>query len=236
MSLPLLLTRPRHQAEEFAITLEAALPGRFDVVAAPLIETVSEEASIMLDGVQALLFSSANAVREFAARTSERHLPALCVGDKTAQTASALGFGTQSAQGDVAALAELAAISYLEGAGHYLYLRGRQSAGDLSGSLLAQGIMVDEAVLYHQDPVPLSPQALALLAQPQPVVAPVFSPNAGHRLTAELAACAHQRQAPLAIVAISQNAASACAEIPGAEVYVAPQPDAIGILSILSGF
>lgn len=236
MSLPLLITRPRARCEDFAAALAEALPGRFAVTASPLVEIVSEEAFLGIDGAQALLFSSATAVAEFARHSDARHLPALCVGDKTAATAQALGFSTQTGSGDAAALAELAAISYLDGGGHFLYPRGRQAAGDVAGSLMAQGIPVEEVILYNQRPEALSPQARALLAQPQALIVPLFSANAARRLAEELAEPGLERQAPLAIVAISGNVAAACANIPGAQTYVAPQPSGTGILQVLASF
>jgi len=233
MAIPLLLTRPARQAEEFHARLAEALPGRFQVIVSPLSETVPESPRIDLGAVQAVLFSSATAVHQFASLTPERHVPALCVGDQTATTAADYGFSAQSAQGDAAALADLAAMSYLEGAGHFLYARGLQTVGDIAGSLMAQDIPVEEVVLYHQGPLPLTPPALAALASSKGVVVPVFSPAAGFRLAEEIAE-ATNRSAALVIVAISSNAANACSQIKDAHIYTAGHPSGEGILQVLA--
>lgn len=233
MAHPLLMIRPEAQSREFSAILGARAPDRFATVVSPLIDIFQEPASVDLSGVQALLFSSGNAVRAFASRWPDRHIPALCVGDRTALEAEKAGLSAQSANGDVAALADLAAASYLEGGGHYLYLRGRQTAGDLAGSLAAQDIMVDEAILYDQQPQPLNEDALALLAQSGSVIVPVFSPKSGERLEQALSEPNVMRNAPLVVVAISQNAAAPCAGIPNTKVFLAPSPSAEGILEIL---
>src|SRR4051794_41252334 len=63
-----------------------------------------------LEGVQALLCTSANGVRATAARTTRRDLPVLAVGDATARAARDVGFAhVESAGGDVEGLARLAA-------------------------------------------------------------------------------------------------------------------------------
>ena len=82
MAVPrtLLLTRPRAQSEAFAEVLAAELPGRFRAVVSPILEIVPVAAALDLDGLQGLIFTSANGVEQFAARTPERSLTAWCVG------------------------------------------------------------------------------------------------------------------------------------------------------------
>ena len=65
----LLLTRPRAQSQAFAEVLAARLPGRFRPVISPLLEIVPLPAPLDLDGLQGLIFTSANGVEQFAART-----------------------------------------------------------------------------------------------------------------------------------------------------------------------
>jgi len=113
MALPILITRPQDQSEQFAALVQAAFPGRFEPIISPLLEIRPEPGSVDTSGAQALLFSSRNGVQEFAKRSSERSLPALCVGDATAQEATRLGFSAMSSGGDASSLAALAAQSYL---------------------------------------------------------------------------------------------------------------------------
>lgn len=106
-----------------------------------------------LAGVQALLFTSANGVRAFARRTAARDIPALAVGDATAQAARAAGFtAVDSASGDVYALASLAAARCRPDAGVLLHVAGTTVAGDLSGQLAAAGFAVRRESLYDTLP------------------------------------------------------------------------------------
>ena len=56
-------------------------------VIAPLIAIAPVAGPLDLDGAQGLLFTSANGVEQFAARSAERGLPAFCVGAMTAEAA-----------------------------------------------------------------------------------------------------------------------------------------------------
>ena len=95
-----LVTRP----EDDARRLVALLADRgIEVVSAPLlhIDLLTGD-DLDLNGVQALLFTSANGVRSFGTRSGERDIPALCVGDATAREARDAGFtDVRSAGGDV---------------------------------------------------------------------------------------------------------------------------------------
>ncbi|MEL6234802.1 MAG: uroporphyrinogen-III synthase, partial [Pseudomonadota bacterium] len=155
----LLLTRPIDQAQEFAASVAAALPGRYEPVYWPLIRIEREPAELALDDVQGLLFTSANGVRAFAQASPRRDIPALCVGDGTATAARAAGLIASSARGDAGALAQLAVASHLPGAGAYLHLRGRDTTGDIAGALAVEGIEVREAVLYAARPAMDVPEA-----------------------------------------------------------------------------
>ena len=87
----LLLTRPVEQSRAFAEALEIALPDRFAPVVSPVLTVARTEGAIPLDEAQGLLFTSANGVAQFAARTADRRLPALCVGEMTAEAARRAG-------------------------------------------------------------------------------------------------------------------------------------------------
>lgn len=232
MTKPIILIRPLAQSNAFAKRIDEALPGRFTPLIAPLIEIVEDDPYLPVDGAQALLFSSAQGVQSFAARSPIRNLPALCVGDRTAQVAAALGFSAESAQGDAAALAQLAASSYLPDGGHMLYLRGNPAAGDVAGALMAEGIPTEEVILYHQRPLALCQAAQDVLAGRQQCIIPVFSQNAGLRLREALAE-APPMIAPI-IVAISDAALAPCADLQGAALHVAAQPSADGVLHALA--
>ena len=90
--LTLLLTRPQAQSREFAAALDAALPGRFTCVISPLLRITPVAGDLDLTGAQGILFTSANGVAQFVERSSDRTLPAWCVGAITAEDAFDWGF------------------------------------------------------------------------------------------------------------------------------------------------
>lgn len=103
-----------------------------------------------LGDVQALLFTSANGVRAFAAASPERRLPALAAGEATAQEAREAGFRrVESAAGGAEALARLAAARCGAPGGPLLHASGETVAGDLASGLAAAGFRVRREVLYR---------------------------------------------------------------------------------------
>lgn len=158
--LNILVTRPRSESEVFALTL--AMRGH-DAVQAPLLDIVPDEtASVDLDGVQALLFTSINGVRSFARVSTARNVPAYCVGDATAQAARDMGFrDVHSAGGDVVALANLVRMDLAPSGGALLHISGSAVAGDLAGDLGGDRYDVRRVQLYRQDTARDLPDAAA---------------------------------------------------------------------------
>lgn len=172
-----LVTRPRADAA----TVTAALEARgFDVLLEPLIEIVPRaDASPDFDGVQGLLFTSANGARALAGKTTRRDLPVWAVGDATAGEALRLGFArVESAGGDVAALANLVTARVDPKAGALLHVAGSVQAGDLAGDLAARGFDVRRALLYDARPAEALSDALKTALAAQGVdIALFFSPR-----------------------------------------------------------
>jgi uroporphyrinogen-III synthase len=158
--LTILVTRPRSESEVFALTL--AMRGH-DAIQAPLLDIVPDEtASVDLDGVQALLFTSINGVRSFARVSTARGVPAYCVGDATAQAARDMGFrDVHSAGGDVVALANLVRMNLAPSEGALLHVSGSAVAGDLAGDLGGDRYDVRRVQLYRQDTARDLPDAAA---------------------------------------------------------------------------
>ncbi len=119
----LLLTRP----QEDSVALEAMLAERgHEAIVEPLLTIRPDlNAPLDLEGVAALLFTSANGARAFALRSHRRDLPVFAVGDASAQAARDLGFAkVESAGGDVAALGALVAHRHRPEDGALLHVAG----------------------------------------------------------------------------------------------------------------
>jgi uroporphyrinogen-III synthase len=146
----LLLTRPREDSEALAEVLR--LRGHQTLIE-PLLSIAYEiGVPVDLDGVQAILVTSANGARALAAIDERRELPVFAVGDASARAAIEAGFATvESARGDVESLADLVTRSLDATAGAVLHVAGSQVAGDLAGRLEAAGLTCRRAVLYHAE-------------------------------------------------------------------------------------
>lgn len=177
MPKTLLLVRPEPQSTAFAKALAAELPGRFEVLIAPLLRIEPLPGEIELAGVGALLFTSANGVGEFVRRSTDRTRLAYCVGAMTTAAARAAGFDARSADGDVEALADLVIARHPPEAGACLHIRGIHAAGDLAGRLETAGIEVRAAELYDQVACEIEGRAADLLRVGELDVFTVFSPR-----------------------------------------------------------
>ena len=228
-----LITRP----EEDAALLVEDLAGRgidAEVAALIRIEYASGPAPD-LDGVQALLITSANGVRAFARLCPARALKVLAVGDASARTARALGFeDVMSAAGDVDDLARLAASELDPGAGALLHAAGSKLAGDLAGALEQAGFVYRRAVLYAAVTAESLPEAArGGLADGRFDGVVFYSPRTGATFRALVAAAGLDGAlGGVTAYCLSANVAERVAALPWAGVFVAARPDHAAMLAL----
>ena len=148
----LLVTLPRDDAQSFAQVLRAR---GHQAIVAPIMEVQFPPGPpIPLEGVQAVLATSANGVRALSLRTGRRDLTIYAVGPQTAEAARQAGFTVViSADGDAAALVETVARDADPAKGILLHAAGAETAGRLRQALLARGFRVETIVLYEALPV-----------------------------------------------------------------------------------
>lgn len=225
-----LVTRPREEAEELA----AALAARgVEALVEPLMEVHYRAAAPDLNGVQAVLCTSANGVRALARASVERRLPLFAVGDATAARARREGFErVASAGGDAADLARLVAERLRPEAGRLVHVAGSVVAGDLAGALSRRGFAVERRVMYEARPVAaLSIAAADALRAGAIDVALFFSPRTA-ALFARLAAAAGLERGLAAVtaVSISKAADAALRGFAWRRRVVAERPDRTALL------
>lgn len=230
-----LITRPEPDASSLASVL--AKRG-IEPVLAPLMSIrIRGDRQLSLDGVQAVLFTSANGVRAFAATRAERTLPVFCVGDATAEAARDAGFaGIQSAAGDVGTLASLVAKICDPSGGDLLHVAGSAVAGDLAGALEASGFTVNRAVLYDAEPVAeLANEAKVAIDRGEIDAVLLFSPRTAARFS-ELVRAAGLESACAGIqaVCLSSAVAGGLGDLEFRERLVAARPDQASLLDLLS--
>ena len=143
-----LITRPRDDAERL---VQALGPMGIEPLLEPLFRIDHTGGpKLDLDGVQALLVTSANGVRAFAARDGRRDLTVYAVGDASARAAAEVGFAdVESASGDVEDLARLVRRRLDPAQGAIYHAAGTRMAGDLAGMVEEAGFTYRRAVLYE---------------------------------------------------------------------------------------
>jgi uroporphyrinogen-III synthase len=228
---PVWITRAEPGAGETAAAVRALGLGLAPVVE-PLLEVRTLEVGAAdLADIGALAFTSANAVRAFAARWPERAWPVFAVGAATARAARDAGFGAVvSAEGDVAALARTIIATRSERSeGVVLHAAAAEPAGDLIGALASAGVPARRLALYEtvaRAPGPaaaalLSGEALALLHSPRAAAAlrDWMAPRDACRLTA---------------LCLSPAVGAALGEARLARVRAAPAPNEAALMALLA--
>ena len=225
--IPLLLTRPEAQSHRFAHEAAIRFGTAISIEISPLIAIVGRPFEADLTGITGLVFTSENAVVEFASKHPGRCLAAWCVGERTAEAARRAGFNARSASGGAA---ELAALLLRNGVtGKLLHLHGRHLATDLADLLTAAGLQTQSQVIYDQRPVDLTVPAKKLLAQDAPILLPLFSARTARLFAAQASGC----RAGLRVAAISPAVASTLS-LPVARLAIARQPNSAAMLAALA--
>ncbi len=228
-----LITRPLEDAKPLA----ELLAGRgVECTVEPLLEIVPHpEAVIDLTGVQALLFTSANGVRAFAAKSSRRDLKVLTVGDGSATVARELGFSdVTAAAGDVDALAALAIGKLDPKAGPLFHGAASALAGDLQGKLEAAGFTLRRAVLYEaKTATTLSPETRMNLALGGVDMVLLFSPRTARTFAELWRAADAPSLGKTTALALSAAVAREIADLGWQRIETAANPDQPAMLTLV---
>lgn len=212
------VTRARPGADRTAERLSVL--GRTPIVA-PLLDIRPLDVRPDPTAVDALAFTSRNAVQVFADRSPHRSRPVFAVGDATAELARRVGFtDVRSAGGDLHALA---ALIRAEGAGlSILHPCAAEPAGDLA-ALVGDVARVSALVIYEAvETNTVAPQAWDAVL--------IHSPRAARALAARLSPDAANGRIALTI---SPAAAAPLAELSFAEIRIADSPTESSLLATL---
>jgi uroporphyrinogen-III synthase len=155
----LLVTRPEEDGAQLAERLRAL---GHEPVLLPLLDvTFPPLDALRLDGVQALIATSRNALRALArneAFHAAKTLPVYCVGDATAALAEEMGFRQiHAGPGNAKELAPVIARTAKPGAGPLLYLTGEHIAFDLAAVLSALRFTVRREIVYRAETTDAAP-------------------------------------------------------------------------------
>lgn len=229
----LLLTRPREDADALAVILKAR---GHEPIIAPLLELhFTPGGEIELKDIQAVLASSANGIRGFAARSPERNLPVYAVGPQTAEAARRCGFAQViSAEGNAAALVAKVAERTNPAKGKLLHAAGSETAGRIKHALEARGYQVEAEILYEAIPVEsLPPSANVELRTNRLDGVLLFSPRTARIFAALVAKTGLAGNCQrLEGFCISTATAEALAPLAFARLAVAGSPNQAGMLDL----
>ena len=227
-----LITRPLKDANATAQVLRAR---GHDPIVAPLLEIRDREGvDASLNGVQAILATSANGIRALAKISPRRDLRVFAVGTQTAEAARVAGFrDVQSADGDAADLAKAVARWATSQGGALLHAAGAQTKGDLAAELTREGFAVRTIALYDAvAAAKFAPETEMALAGGAIDASLFYSP----RTAAIFAALAQQSQLRcdrIAALCISRSAADALNALTFRQIRVAARPNQEALLALL---
>jgi len=228
-----LITRPLEDAKPLADLLAAK---GVECTIEPLLDIVPRaDAVVDLAGVQALLFTSANGVRAFAAKSSRRDLKVLTVGDGSAAAAREAGFGdVQAAGGDVDALAALAVARLDPKSGPLFHGAASALAGDLQGKLEAAGFTLRRAVLYEaKTATAFSPETRMNLALGGIDMVLLFSPRTARTFGELWQAAEEPSLRKTSALCLSPAVAKEIGALDWQKVEIADRPDQPAMLALV---
>lgn len=234
----ILITRPRVDAEPLAATLaEHGIDSLIEpLMQAEFILQAKGDLAAALSGAQALVATSANGVRAFAAMALRRDVPVCAVGEATAAAARSAGFElVEAGGGDVDALAAMIVARRDPGRGALLHIAGTISAGDLAGALAGAGFDYRRIVLYRMAPAPaLSAAVLRALDRRTLSGVALYSPRTA-RIFADLltAAAATRACRDLRAYCLSANVAAEAGRLPWAAIVTAARPEQASLVDAI---
>lgn len=230
----ILITRPAEDARELSQKLEAM---GHAVITAPLLKILyADGPEISLDGVQAVLATSANGVRAIARRTARRDVPLFAVGPQTESEAREAGFAhLRNADGDAMALARATAQWARPENGALLHAAGAEAPKLLAQALEKQGFTVRREVLYEARAAASLPDSAAEALRGDMLDAVMhFSP----RVAATFSDCVmagglagHCKR--LIAICISEATAKALSPLHFREMRIAKRPNQQALLELL---
>lgn len=229
--IPIIVTRAEPGAEE---TYQRLKTRNLNAIKSPVLElalnnSVPVTAAETLSG---LIFTSANGVRTFAARSQSRSLPAWCVGPATAAAARRVGFEEiHESAGNALDLAAFIQDRAPPSEKTLLHVANSAAKGDLKRALEAAGYNVAFCPLYTMHPSEtLSNNSNIALTSSATTIVLIHSAK-GAEAFSRLAGLPEYRS--IVAVTISEPAARALAPLSLADVFIADEPNEDGLFAAL---
>lgn len=230
-----LVTRPRPAADELAEKLKRE---GFEVYLAPLSEYVGEACDIgPLAVYQALVFTSAEAVRIFTEKSQERMHTVFAVGETTAKVAAKAGFmkvwQAAGSSDDIVSIIRKKKDDL--GLKRILHISGAETSQDLAAELINDGISVEKKIVYSTKYVEQMPAWItrALIAGDISTVT-LFSPKAAAHFVQMLQKRdLRDASVKLEAVCLSPRVAEELTSLPWKKVSIASRPHVDAVIDTL---
>lgn len=226
---PVLITRAEPGNRQTALRLTAL---GATVIPTPVLTLQANPDAILpdLSSFDGLVFTSANGVRFFSDASTERSLPAWCVGPATAEAAQAAGFTeVRESAGDAVALAGFIRANAQPRSRRLLHVANAAAKGDLKRELEGAGFDIIFCPLYKAaNAASLTIEAQRALKSRQPAIVLVHSAK-GAEAFARLAEPFDPQG--LTGVAISQAAAVPLQSLNLKSVHIAAEPNESAIIT-----
>tara|TARA_R110000787_G_scaffold7925_13_gene26676 strand:+ start:75567 stop:77600 length:2034 start_codon:yes stop_codon:yes gene_type:complete len=193
--------------------------------------------TVDVDGVQALLVTSANGARALGQALKPRNILVFAVGEATAEALHNEGFSNvKAAGGDVTTLAERVKSECDPKAGKLVHIAGSHVAGDLSGLLAEAGFQCDRTVLYEaKAATSLDPKVIKEIKDGNIEAVLFYSPRTG-AIFADLAKSVElvPHLASVTAFCLSRAVADKISDLEWQSVEVATEPSQENLLALLA--
>jgi uroporphyrinogen-III synthase len=233
----LLITRPEEDGSRLAERLTAL--GHEPVLLPLMTIAYRDVPPLPLDGVQALIATSRNALRGLSrngALAAAKRLPVYCVGEATAALAEELGLSDiRTGQGTAKDLVPVIARTAKPGAGALLYLTGEHIAFDLATVLSALRFVTRRVILYHAVENPEAAPALAALLRQDLHGIVLMSPRTAEIFASLLKTNGQADIRDLTCYCYSQAVAKPLEDFKGLRFRIAARPTEADLLSLIGG-
>ena len=229
--IQIIVTRAEPGASE---TVERLKARGLTASLAPMLSLVELPDSDMPDpsDLSGVVFTSANGVRTYTARRSDRHLPVWCVGPATAQAARNEGFDTvHESAGNAVDLAHFIAARAPSPSLPLLHVANAAAAGTLQEKLKSQGYRTVFAALYEMRPAISLPEQVAKLLDQNARAIILLHSEKGARAFAALTKA--RELANCTGVAISERASTPLERSNLSAIYTADTPNEDGLFAAL---
>ncbi len=225
MSIDVLITRPKEQAEEFAVALEARGLRYFIEPVLDIIPT--DNAPPSLRDVSGIIFTSVNAVR-YGTNEAQKRIPVYTVGKRTAIEAEKKGYKDIRM---VAPTVDLLQKKLKNTSGTFLYVRGKNVRTDLKKTALP----CEEWIVYEARKRPCFSDAFLKKIKEERVDAVTFF--SARTAEAFIALCKQENLtesfASTKALCLSKAVQTCACRLRWGSVHLSEMPDAFSLLALI---